>query len=145
MNWIRFNMLPKAFVVLATALASPLIVYGGYEAISHAYTVANLVNDPPTFGATTSASYTVTNLCSDPPLFMQATSRSMTVTHRDPTIAGDFDSDGFVTIYDYQHFFGCFAGLNGGIRPECNTADMHRDGDVDLQDAAAFCSVFTGW
>ncbi|UCE61750.1 MAG: hypothetical protein JSU63_08370, partial [Phycisphaerales bacterium] len=61
-----------------------------------------------------------------------------------PLTAGDCDSDGGVSLFDYDDFEPCLSGPNGGVTLDCRCQDIDRDGDVDLWDAASFQRSFTG-
>lgn len=57
----------------------------------------------------------------------------------EPFATGDFNGDGEVDLLDYQSFWECRTGPNGGpVPPECEPADLEGDDDVDLLDFARF-------
>lgn len=53
--------------------------------------------------------------------------------------SADFDGDGFIDLFDFDHFITCF---EGGACPPGKTADFDADGFVDLFDFDAFISAF---
>ncbi|MCA9252827.1 MAG: hypothetical protein R3E58_19985 [Phycisphaerae bacterium] len=58
---------------------------------------------------------------------------------------GDFNGDSDVDLNDLPDFAACLAGPGAGyVGPNCAYADIDEDGDVDMQDARLFQSVFTG-
>jgi len=66
--------------------------------------------------------------------------------------SGDFDSDGFVGLFDFYFAQECLAnerlGINGGPEndagPGCRFADFDADADTDLLDFAEFQIMFDG-
>lgn len=66
-----------------------------------------------------------------------------------PGLLGDMDCDGTVSLYDLEDFAACMTGPGGGpVQGFCAAGDFPAsppDGDIDLQDYAAFQLAFTGF
>lgn len=65
-----------------------------------------------------------------------------------PLIVGDFDRSGVLDLADVAELQKCFKGSSGGggdvsVSPCCRIFDFEPDGDVDLQDYAAFRLAFS--
>lgn len=56
--------------------------------------------------------------------------------------SGDFDSDGLVGQSDVRYFLECLDDAETGAGPGCRFSDFDFDGDVDLEDYAAFQRSF---
>ena len=59
-------------------------------------------------------------------------------------LAGDLDLDGDVDAADALPFIDCFTGPGSGAvvyADGCSAADLTADGDVDLDDYAAFARI----
>lgn len=54
------------------------------------------------------------------------------------------NDDGFVNLSDLRAFLDCLQGPDIVVEPGCRQADFDYDSDVDLEDAAAFCTDFDG-
>ncbi|MCK4340610.1 MAG: hypothetical protein KAY37_02655 [Phycisphaerae bacterium] len=59
-------------------------------------------------------------------------------------LASDFDGDGDVDLDDFNIFVGCLNGPDVPVEPDCETADLDCDDDVDLASFAAFQTHFSG-
>jgi len=57
---------------------------------------------------------------------------------------GDLDGDCDVDLADYRRFFDCITGPGGGVPQGCEPADLTNNGQIALDDVAAFQRVFTG-
>ncbi|MEK6676962.1 MAG: hypothetical protein AABZ47_15075 [Planctomycetota bacterium] len=59
---------------------------------------------------------------------------------------GDFNEDGDVDLYDYYALQIClgFSGPDFSVPATCNVFDLKSDGDVDLEDVAAFVERYSG-
>ena len=66
-------------------------------------------------------------------------------TFQTPTLEGDCDEDGYVTLLDYRNAQSCLSGPAGEpLAPECSCVDLDADGDVDLFDLAYLQLAFSG-
>jgi hypothetical protein len=61
-----------------------------------------------------------------------------------PPLAGDYDEDGDVDIFDFDRFLSCFSGPDGRVNPPCRPGDIDGDGDIDWVDFALFQLSYTG-
>lgn len=58
-------------------------------------------------------------------------------------LPGDIDGDYDVDIDDFVFLVNCLAGPETAPAPDCEPADLGRDGDADLGDVAEFQRLFT--
>jgi hypothetical protein len=57
-----------------------------------------------------------------------------------PAVAGDFDVDYDVDMFDFAHLQACFSGSGVPNDVGCADADLDTDGDVDQSDFSVFLS-----
>lgn len=60
------------------------------------------------------------------------------------TVAGDFDDDGDVDLFDVERFFFCYSGPGNPHGFGCGPGDLDNDGDVDFSDFAGVQQAYTG-
>ncbi|RME38808.1 MAG: hypothetical protein D6788_06715 [Planctomycetota bacterium] len=61
-----------------------------------------------------------------------------------PLGPGNCNEDETADLFDYDVFETCITGPSAAATPDCACFDLDRDGDVDLDDFAAFQGGFEG-
>lgn len=56
---------------------------------------------------------------------------------------GDMDGDQDADLDDWRAFSVCWSGPQGGVAPECVSADVDFDGDIDLRDAQLLLNEYS--
>ncbi len=72
----------------------------------------------------------------------EAAAVGVSIAYEGLCVVGDIDLDGDVDLADHSILANCLTGPGGGILPDCDTANIDGDKDVDLGDFQVFQVAF---